>query len=173
MTVLEYAAKAPAPRKPGRDRTPKTPKAPVTRSASWRRKLARQRYTAYATAAVALVLMGLSLSHLAEGIGALTHSDPKHAWAMAVGIDLGFIALEIGQLCTMTETVRRSIMTWAGPAIIGTLIVSACMNAYAFASVAVGWPVISAACVLGVSIPMLIYVLTRVSVALWVDATRT
>ena len=47
------------------------------------------------------------------------------------------------------------------------------MNAYAFASVATGWPVIASACILGLSIPMLIYVLTRVSVALWVDATRS
>ncbi|WP_164085484.1 hypothetical protein, partial [Stenotrophomonas maltophilia] len=71
----------------------------------------------YGTAGVALVLMGLSLSHLAAGIGALTHSDPAHAWAMAVGIDLGFIALELGQLCTTTESLRKAIMTWAGPTI--------------------------------------------------------
>jgi hypothetical protein len=91
---------------------------------------------------------------------------------MAIGIDLSFISLELAQLCTSTDTLRRSINLWAGPTIIGTLIVSACMNAYAFASVAVGWPMIASACVLGVSIPMLIYVLTRVSVALWIDATR-
>lgn len=157
-------------------KTPKVPTAPAAqpqRSATWKRKLARQRYTSYGTSSVALVLMGLSLSHLAEGIGALTHSGPSHAWAMAIGVDLGFIALELGQLCTTTESLRRSIMTWAGPTIIGTLLVSACMNAYAFASVATGYPSIAAACVLGVSIPMLIYVLTRVSVALWVDATRS
>lgn len=149
-----------------------SPATPPVRSAAWKRKMRRQRGTSYATAGVALVLMGLSLSHLAAGIQALTHSDPAHAWSMAIGIDLGFIALEIGQLCATSESIRTKIMQWAGPTIIGTLTVSAAMNAYAFASVAVGWPVVAAACTLGVSIPMLIYVLTRVSVALWVDAAR-
>lgn len=146
---------------------------PVTRSAAWRRKIVRQRGTAYATAAVALVLMGLSLSHLATGIGALTHSDVWHAWAMAVGIDLGFIALELGQLCVSTESMRKSIAAWASPTIVGTLLVSAVMNAYAFAIAAESWTIAGAACMLGISIPMLIYVLTRVSVALWIDATRS
>jgi hypothetical protein len=63
-------------------------------------------------------------------------------------------------------------MRWAGPTIIGTLVVSAAMNAYAFASTAKDLVVISTACVLGVSIPMLVYVLTPVSVALWIDANR-
>lgn len=166
VTALPKPARRPKADKPA-------PSTPPVRSAAWKRKLTRQRYTSYGTAGVALVLMGLSLSHLAAGIGALTHSDPAHAWAMAVGIDLGFIALELGQLCTTTESLRKAIMTWAGPTIIGTLIVSACMNAYAFASVATGWPVIASACILVLSIPMLIYVLTRVSVALWVDATRS
>jgi hypothetical protein len=142
--------------------------AATSRSGNWHRKMSRQRATAYFTAGVALVLMGLSLSHLADGIGAITHSASWHAWPMAIGIDLSFIALELAQLCTSTDTLRRSINLWAGP----TIIVSACMNAYAFASVAIGWPMIASACVLGVSIPMLIYVLTRVSVALWIDATR-
>jgi hypothetical protein len=167
MTATVTALK-PARSKP---KTP-TPTAPPNRSAAWKRKMRRQRVTSYATASVALVLMGLSLSHLAAGVGALTHSDPGHAWSMAVGIDLGFIALEISQLCATSESIRAKIMQWAGPTIIGTLMVSAAMNAYAFASVATGWPVVLSACTLGVSIPMLIYVLTRVSVALWVDAAR-
>jgi len=152
--------------------TAKPAPAATSRSNNWHRKMSRQRATAYFTAGVALVLMGLSLSHLADGIGAITHSASWHSWPMAIGIDLSFISLELAQLCTSTDTLRRSINLWAGPTIIGTLIVSACMNAYAFASVAVGWPMIASACVLGVSIPMLIYVLTRVSVALWIDATR-
>jgi hypothetical protein len=68
---------------------------------------------------------------------------------------------------------RKSVATWASPTIVGTLLVSAVMNAYAFAIAAETWMVATAACVLGVSIPMLIYVLTRVSVALWIDATRS
>jgi hypothetical protein len=155
--------------KPKRGRPPRDAMSMPLRSALWRRKLARQRATSYATAAVALVLMGLSLSHLADGIGSLTHSGPWHAWSMAIGIDLGFIVLELGQLCVSTEALRRNISRWTSPTIAGTLIVSAGMNAYAFAAVSGDWVSATAACALGVSIPMLIYVLTRVSVTLWGD----
>lgn len=146
--------------------------APAPRSKSWLRKMARQRNAAYGIGVVAVVLMGLSLTHLASGVHALTHGDDWHAWAMAVGIDAGFIGLELGQLCVTTETMRRAVAKWAEPTIIGTLIVSAIMNAYAFASTTDNIYIACAACVLGVSIPMLIYVLTRVSVALWLDTQK-
>ena len=173
MNEIVNLKPSPKASKPIKQETARSPKAlePV-RSAKLQVKLARQRTTAYGTAGVALVLMALSLTHLADGIEALTHSGPWQSRMMAVGIDLGFIALELAQLCTSTDTLRKSIMRWAGPTIIGTLVVSAAMNAYAFASTAKDLVVISAACVLGVSIPMLVYVLTRVSVALWIDANR-
>ncbi|MCL7441040.1 hypothetical protein MWF94_25975 [Escherichia coli] len=102
VTALPKPARRPKADKPA-------PSTPPVRSAAWKRKLTRQRYTSYGTAGVALVLMGLSLSHLAAGIGALTHSDPAHAWAMAVGIDLGFIALELGSSARRpNRSARRS-----------------------------------------------------------------
>jgi hypothetical protein len=36
---------------------------------------------------------------------------------MAIGIDLGFVALEASQLAAMGEKVRRQIARWARPAI--------------------------------------------------------
>jgi MFS family permease len=161
------------PAKPKRQAAASTaPAAPVTRSKTWLRKMARQRGAAYGIGAVAVVLMGLSLSHLASGVLALTHGEEWHAWAMAVGIDAGFIGLELGQLCVSTETMRKTVAKWAEPTIIGTLIVSAIMNAYAFASTTDNLAVACAACALGISIPSLIYVLTRVSVALWLDTQK-
>jgi hypothetical protein len=46
---------------------------------------------------VTLVLLGLSLSHLAAGIALVTGAGPYDSWAMAIGIDLGFIALELAR----------------------------------------------------------------------------
>lgn len=146
--------------------------APIVRSAAWRRKMARQRLASYGIGAVALVLTVLSLSHLAAGVQVLAHSSTWHAWAMAIGIDMGFIGLELGQLCITTETLKAKVSRFADPAIKGTLIVSALMNAYAFASAASGWAFLTAACALGVSIPALIYVLIRVSVAMWLDTQK-
>lgn len=160
------------PSKPKRAPSPAPVAAPVTRSRAWLRKMARQRFAAYGIGAVAVVLMGLSLSHLASGVHALTRGDEWHAWAMAIGIDAGFIGLELGQLCVSTETMRRTVAKWAEPTIVGTLIVSAIMNAYAFASTTNDYVVACAACALGISIPALVYVLTRVSVALWLDTQK-
>lgn len=148
-----------------------TVKSPL-RSSGFRRRLARQRIASYGIGSVALVLTGLSLSHLAGGVQLLTQGDVWHSWAMAIGIDLGFIALELGQLSVTTDTMRKTVSRFAGPAVKGTLLVSAVMNAYAFAAPATCWPFAVAAAMLGVSIPALIYVLTRVSVALWIDCNR-
>ncbi len=148
------------------------PKIARQQSAAMKRKLSRQRTMAYAIGAVGLTLTGLSLAHLAEGVQHLTHSAPWHAWAMATGIDFGFVSLELGQLAVATESLRRQVAKWCKPAIIGTLIASAVMNAYAFAAPAESTPIMVAACLLGFAIPAMIYVLSRVSVAMWIDAHR-
>jgi len=118
-----------------------------------------------AVAAVAVVLTGLSLAHLAHGIALVTAAPALEAWAMAVGIDLGFIALELAQLCAASQAVRREVEKFSRPAIVGTLIVSATMNAFVFGSQATGVTVYPAAA-LGVAIPALIYALSRVAFGL-------
>jgi hypothetical protein len=47
---------------------------------------------------VALALLGLSLSHLASGVAIVTGSSEPDGWLMAIGIDLGFVALELAML---------------------------------------------------------------------------
>jgi hypothetical protein len=92
---------------------------------------------------VAVTLTGLSLSHLAHGVEIVTGSSAWESWAMAVGVDLGFVALEVSQLA-IGEKVRRQVSRYARPAILGTLAGSAAMNAFAFAAQASG-PVMMAA----------------------------
>ena len=150
----------------------KTSAQPAVRSAGFRRRMLRQRMASYGIGAVAVTLTALSLSHLAGGVELLTQSGPTNSWAMAIGIDLGFIALELGQLSVSTEALRRQVARFAKPAVLGTLIVSAIMNAYAFAAPATCIPFEVAAALLGISIPALIYVLTRVSVAMWIDCHK-
>jgi len=91
---------------------------------------------------------------------------------MATGIDLGFVGLEVGQLCCSSDKLRQAVERFARPAIIGTLIASALMNAFAFATAATSWPYAAAGCALGVAIPAMIYVLTRASMAMWLDGQR-
>jgi hypothetical protein len=148
------------------------PSAITARSPSLRRRLSRQRVASYGVGAVALVLTGLSLSHLAEGIESLTKCSPAMARAMATGIDMGFISLELGQLSIQTESLRKQVSRFAKPAVVGTLVVSALINGYQFAAPATGIPFEIAAGLLGSSIPALVYVLTRVSCLMWIDSHR-
>jgi hypothetical protein len=135
------------------------------------------RIAAGAIILVTLVLVGLSLSHLADGVRIVTGCDHAPAWAMAIGIDLAFVALEVAILLS-PEELRASVGTYASPAIKGTLILSALMNALAFASHATGTlalpglapslalPMIYPAIVLGIAIPTLIYALTKTAALL-------
>jgi hypothetical protein len=84
---------------------------------------------------------------------------------MAVGIDLGFIALEAAQLAAATAAMRRAICRYTVPAILGTLAASGALNALAFAAQADGLLLYPAAA-LGIAIPGLIYALSRTAFAM-------
>lgn len=123
---------------------------------------AARRQTAVAAAAglVAATLTALSLSHLAHGIALMTGCPGWESWAMAAGVDLGFITLELLMVTAVTEAVRKRVGRHARPAILGTLAGSALMNALAFAFQTGGYMVYPAAA-LGLVIPALIYLITR------------
>lgn len=136
-------------------------------------RLRRQHLAATGVAAVTFVLVLLSLSHLAYGIGLVTGADWYERGAMAIGIDLGFVALEMSQLCASTEAVRRSVARYATPAVIGTLFISAGLNALAFASqTAMGSPSMFVAAGLGGIVPAMIYALSRITFALATQGAR-
>jgi uncharacterized protein YjeT (DUF2065 family) len=130
--------------------------------------LRRQAGTAVGVGAVAVTLTALSLSHLAHGIEIVTHCQSWEGWSMAIGIDLGFVALELSQLA-IGDKLRKPVARFARPAILGTLAGSAAMNAFAFAAQADGYVMMAAAITLGVAIPTLVYALTRVGAALATD----
>jgi hypothetical protein len=107
---------------------------------------------------VALALLGLSLS-LASGVAIVTGSGERDGWLVAIGIDMGSIALELALLVAPAPT-RPTVARYASPAIVVTLATSAAMNAFAFASHADGlmiYPAIG----LGFAVPALVYALTK------------
>lgn len=131
----------------------------------------RRALAAFAAASVAVVLTGLSLSHLAHGIEIVTGATPVECWAMAVGIDAGFLTSEMALLCSGAESIRRSVGWWAHPTIATTLILSACMNALAFSHGSEGWRTYIAA-TLGLVIPALVYSLARIAFVLATQINR-
>jgi hypothetical protein len=124
-------------------------------------------FAATAVLAVAGILLALSLSHLAAGIALVTGAGPFDGWLMAIGIDLGFIALELAVLAAPADK-RGAVARYAAPAIIATLAISAAMNGFAFEAHADGLLIYPAAA-LGLAIPALIYALTKVAATLWID----
>ena len=135
------------------------------------RQLHRQGAIATVIGGVALVLTGLSLNHLASGITVVTGCPMWQGWAMGVGIDLGFVALELAQLM-VGQNVLRQIAAYANPAIVGTLAGSAALNAMAFASQASNPWQMAAGIALGVAIPALVYALTKVAAAMVIGCHR-
>jgi hypothetical protein len=116
---------------------------------------------------IALALLGLSLSHLASGVAIVTGSSERDGWLIAVGIDLGFVALELALLVAAGAT-RPAVARYASPAIVGTLATSAAMNAFAFASHAQGlmiYPAIG----LGFAVPALVYALTKTGATIYLE----
>lgn len=141
---------------------------PRATSAGYAKRLRRQHIAASGVALVGIVLTALSLSHLAAGIALVTGAPALEAWALAIGVDLGFLALELAQLSAATPAVRRQIEKFSRPAILATLAVSATLNAFAFGAAAQGMMLYPAAA-LGVAIPALIYALSRTAFGLSVS----
>jgi hypothetical protein len=139
------------------------------RSNHWRRAMRRQSLSATGIGLAIVVLTSLSLSHLASGIEIVTHSASWEGWALAVGIDCGFILMELACITTVADKVRRVVERYARPAIAGTLAGSAVMNAFAFAGDASTLQMQIAGSVMGCAIPALIYCLTRIGAALYID----
>lgn len=131
-----------------------------------RRQLRQQLLSGAAVSVVALTLTGLSLNHLAHGIAIVTHSDMIESWAMAIGVDLGFVAVEMAQMSVTNEKLSKEINQYAGPTIVGTMVGSAVLNAFAFATQAEGWMMVPAI-VMGLAIPAMIYSLTKIGTKMY------
>jgi hypothetical protein len=81
----------------------------------------------------------------------------------------GLILMELACITTVADKVRKVVERYARPAIAGTLAGSALMNAFAFASDADTLTMQAAGSIMGCAIPGLIYCLTRIGAALYID----
>lgn len=131
------------------------------------RRMRQQAIAGTAICVVAITLMCLSLAHLASGIAIVTNAHAWEAWALAVGIDMGFIGLEFAGLAAANARTRNAIARWHW-AVLVLIALSAVLNAFAFAWQAVGWMRIPAVA-LGVAVPTFVYVLTRVGAVMWIE----
>jgi hypothetical protein len=94
----------------------------------------------------------------------VTGSEMIQAWAMAIGIEAGYVSLELAMLLA-PEHLRARVARFAYPAIVGTLSGSAVLNAMSFTVHAEGANTYLAI-MLGVAIPALVYALSRTGAVL-------
>jgi hypothetical protein len=118
---------------------------------------------------VACTVTALSLHHLADGIMLVTKAPAWEAWAEGTGIDLGFVSMELAMIAATTEKLRKAVGRYARPAIAGTLAGSVIMNAVAFGMQADGNMMTAAGALLGAAIPALVFCLTKIGAAMYVD----
>jgi hypothetical protein len=121
---------------------------------------------------VILVLLYLSLNHLARGITVVTLCDGWEGYAMAVGLDLLIVGLEVAMVVTAGTKASKPASRFANPALVTAFAWSAGLNGFAFSAnqEAIAWKAVAA--LLGVSIPILIYLGTRTWAAMTVETRR-
>ena len=83
---------------------------------------------------VILVLLYLSLNHLARGIAVVTLCQDWEGLAMAVGLDLLIVALEVAMVVTAGTKAARPVARFANPALITAFAWSAGLNGFAFSA---------------------------------------
>jgi hypothetical protein len=85
----------------------------------------RRHAPAVGLGAVILVLIGLSLSHLAHGVSIVTGCADWEAYAMAIGLDLLIVGLEVAMVVTAGTKAHKPVARFANPALIATFTWSA------------------------------------------------
>jgi hypothetical protein len=121
---------------------------------------------------VILTLLYLSLNHLAHGVQIVTLCEHWEGIAMAIGLDLLIVGLEVAMVTTAGTKAARPVARFANPALLTAFAWSAGLNGFAFSAnqTEVAWKAVAA--VLGVSIPVLIYLGTRAWAAFTIEGRR-
>lgn len=80
---------------------------------------------------VTVVLVTLSLNHLAYGLQGITGDSPKLSWALAIVIDCGML---MSEAALIVASIKKfvGIKEWAFSTLIPTLILSATLNSLSY-----------------------------------------
>jgi hypothetical protein len=159
------------PRKGKAARPRVKPREKVPRLTATEQRLGR--HLVVALGAVVIIMLGVSLEHLASGIREITHSTAWSAWALAIAIDVGMVASEIALIVLATFPNIR-VAGYAHRYVASTIVISIALNVWAF------WPPEDdatligqvLAVILGAGIPLGVYHLTRVAGRLWLATSN-
>lgn len=119
--------------------------------------LKRQRIVGYGHLGAALFLSLFSMKHMIHGMTYVTGDN--YVMMMAITIELGYILLEVAKLVLVGKTedaVKRTLMVM----LVGLLVLSAVMNAFAFSLTSADYPWVAMA--FGVLVPFMVFGFARV-----------
>ena len=90
---------------------------------------------------------------------------------MAIGIEAAHIVADLAVVFAATDKTRRQVARWAGPFTIAAMVMSALLNAFAFAE-HVSAMAKAVSVLLGSMMPVAIYTLTKLAVLLYLNGDR-
>jgi hypothetical protein len=121
-------------------------------------------WVAVGAVAVGGLLLVLSLQHLAVGVMAITGCGWWEGILLAIGIDLGLVITECAAIVA-SPAVAKSIRFYVWAMISSTLALSAGLNSWAFAQHSQG-VMVYASCAFGFFVPLMVFGLSKVAIAL-------
>jgi hypothetical protein len=138
----------------------RTPK-PVERRESFGRW---PRWVSLGCVGVGGLLLVLSLKHLAYGVMAITGCEWLEGILLATGIDLGLVCTEAAMIVA-SPAQAKTIRGYVWSMIAATLVLSAGLNAWAFAQHSQG-ALMYASCAFGFFVPLMVFGLSKLAIAL-------
>lgn len=116
---------------------------------------------------VVFALIGLSLKHLTEGVCLVCNVPWIEGLLMGVGLDLGLVAVKVADILVRNTQVQDKIKRLTQASVGICLLFSAAFNALAFALAASTTLYAVIGVTLGVCLPVLYVLLTKVGSELW------
>lgn len=118
-------------------------------------------------AAFSLTMLGVSIEHLAHGLADYTGTAVWSAWSLALATDGGLIAAELSLI--MFGSILKEVRQYAWGIIAIVLPLSMFMNWHGFAA---GGKSEAMAIVLGIAVPLLLWLTAKLAGTLWIAANR-
>jgi hypothetical protein len=110
-----------------------------------------------------LVVLGLSVTHVAHAIYAIT-GDWTGSVLLAIGVDCGMVASEAAWVVYADDA---DTAKWAERVVWGSLAISVGLNVYGFQEGVASWGLWTLAGALGALVPLLVTGLFKVSAGAW------
>ena len=137
-------------------------------SARMIRRIRLQHGTAGLLGAVASAMTLVSLSHIAGGIGHVTHGviPEWQSWSLAAGLDINYLGMELGAVVAAWQHVRDRLHRFTRFGVPGVMMFSMAMNAFEFSLGATnGWE-LATSIAMGVVLPALTFLTFRIATVL-------